>query len=414
MTPLTERIYLTLTQALSMHLGGAPVGPAGTGKTETIKDLAKALGNFCLVTNCGEGMDYRAVGKIFAGLCQCGAWGCFDEFNRIDVSVLSAISSQLRVIQSALVQKASKFTFEGDEMAFSPNVGVFITMNPGYAGRTELPESVKVMFRPVVVALPDRVLICEVILFSQGFREARQLATKMDTLYKMAEDQLSKQHHYDFSMRALKAVLLMAGELRRDETDLDDATVLMQALRDLNLPRFTYEDAPLFLGLINDLFPDAHCPKADYPELCGAIDEWLLKEKYSIIPKQVSKVIQLYETMRTRHTTMVIGPTGGGKTVMIEALCGAQTSRGFPTKLITMNPKDRSVIELYGVLDPATSDWTDGLLSRLFREANRVNDTKVCHFPFKLRLFRIGKHCTSIGWRRRPSLGGEYEFCNGR
>ncbi|XP_059533127.1 dynein axonemal heavy chain 10 [Myotis daubentonii] len=375
-TPLTDRIYLTLTQALSMYLGGAPAGPAGTGKTETTKDLAKALGLLCVVTNCGEGMDYKAVGKIFSGLAQCGAWGCFDEFNRIDASVLSVISSQIQTIRNALMHQLTTFQFEGQEISLDSRMGIFITMNPGYAGRTELPESVKALFRPVVVIVPDLQQICEIMLFSEGFLWAKTLAKKMTVLYKLAREQLSKQHHYDFGLRALKSVLVMAGELKRGSSELKEDVVLMRALRDMNLPKFVFEDVPLFLGLISDLFPGLDCPRVRYPSFNDAVEQVFEENGFVVLPVQVDKVIQVYETMLTRHTTMVVGPTGGGKSVVINTLCQAQTKLGLTTKLYILNPKAVSVIELYGILDPSTRDWTDGVLSNIFREINKPTDKK--------------------------------------
>jgi len=127
-TQLTDRCYMTLTQALSFKLGGAPAGPAGTGKTETVKDLAKGLGILCMVTNCGEGLDYKAMGAIFSGLCQIGAWGCFDEFNRIDAAVLSVVASQLTMIQRALIQGVTEMVFEGKQIRLDHKVGFFVTM----------------------------------------------------------------------------------------------------------------------------------------------------------------------------------------------------------------------------------------------------------------------------------------------
>ena len=206
------------------------------------------------------------MATIFMGLSQAGAWGCFDEFNRIEISVLSVVSTQVKYCLDAIkVFKAdpAKFMFKfGDEeeIPIRMTCGYFITMNPGYAGRTELPENLKALFRSCAMVVPDIVLICENMLMAEGFTEARNLSKKFMTLYNLAFSLLSKQRHYDWGLRAVKSVLRQAGFLKRASPNDPETLILMRALRDFNTPKIVVDDIPIFMGLIADLFPGCSPP----------------------------------------------------------------------------------------------------------------------------------------------------------
>uniref|UniRef100_A0A4W3IS33 Dynein heavy chain hydrolytic ATP-binding dynein motor region domain-containing protein n=1 Tax=Callorhinchus milii TaxID=7868 RepID=A0A4W3IS33_CALMI len=173
-------------------MSGAPSGPAGTGKTETTKDLGRSLGIMVYVFNCSEQMDYKSIGNIYKGLTQTGVWGCFDEFNRISVEVLSVVAVQVKAIQDAIRNKKKRYKV----IELKPSVGIFITLNPGYAGRAELPENLKALFRPCAMVIPDFELICEIMLVAEGFLDARLLARKFISLYTLCRELLSKQVLY--------------------------------------------------------------------------------------------------------------------------------------------------------------------------------------------------------------------------
>ncbi|XP_074253710.1 dynein axonemal heavy chain 6 isoform X1 [Saimiri boliviensis] len=385
-TPLTDRCYLCLMGALQLDLGGAPAGPAGTGKTETTKDLAKALAIQCVVFNCSDGLDYKMMGRFFSGLAQSGAWCCFDEFNRIDIEVLSVIAQQLITIRNAKAAKLSRFMFEGREIKLVMTCAAFITMNPGYAGRTELPDNLKALFRPFAMMVPNYALIAEVILYSEGFESSKTLARKMTQMYKLCSEQLSQQDHYDFGMRAVKSVLVMAGSLKREHPNLNEDVVLIRALRDSNLPKFLTDDALLFSGIISDLFPGVQIPEHDYGILQSTIVDVMNGQNLQPEMCMVKKVIQFYETMLVRHGVMLVGPTGGGKTTVYRVLAetlgnlqklGVENPFYQAVKTYVLNPKSITMGELYGEVNNLTLEWKDGLMALSVRAA--VNDTSEDH-----------------------------------
>ncbi|KAJ9530913.1 hypothetical protein QJQ45_028793, partial [Haematococcus lacustris] len=321
-TPLTDRCYRTLMGALHMTLGGAPEGPAGTGKTETTKDLAKALARQCVVFNCSDSLDVLVLSKFFKGLAASGAWACFDEFNRIDLEVLSVVAQQA-------------------------------------------------LFRTVAMMVPDYALIAEIILFSNGYLSARVCARKIVQCYKLSSELLSSQDHYDFGMRAVGRAT--AFRMRCTGAWL---VLMLRSIMDVNLCKFLAHDVPLFQGIISDLFPASQLPEPDYQLLSRALREACAAQRLQPTPYFLLKTTQLYEMLLVRHGLMLVGQPYSGKSCSYRVLATAlslMSDRGQEGQRRAhyhiINPKALTMGQLYGQFDAVSHEWSDGVLALLFRKA---------------------------------------------
>jgi hypothetical protein len=393
-TDLTDRIYISCAQAIGMGFGGAPTGPAGTGKTETTRDLGRACGRFFIVINCSELMSVAGMAKLIRGIAQSGCWCGFDEINRVDVGILSVVAAQIAAVFNAQRAKKNHFTFtDGSVVQLDRECAIFVTMNPSYAGRTELPENMKSLFRSVAVVVPDRAAIVRVRLAASGYQDSVGLTKKVNALYSTATEQLSQQPFYDFGLRNILSVLRTCGPALRaakaasaaSGAPLDETQVIAGVISSMNASKLLDDDAVLFDRLMSNLFgnstagtaPTSPAAKANISSSSAAssirstIYEVLEAKQLAAPSEWVDRIVMFADQWDVRHGLCVMGPPASGKSMLLSTISAVVSKLRSPSKLYRVNPKALTSSQLFGSFDPKTGDWSDGVLVSLWRRAGR-------------------------------------------
>uniref|UniRef100_A0A6P6XQE3 Dynein heavy chain, cytoplasmic n=1 Tax=Dermatophagoides pteronyssinus TaxID=6956 RepID=A0A6P6XQE3_DERPT len=426
-TTLTNKCFLTLTQAMDLGLGGNPYGPAGTGKTESVKALGQYFGRQVLVFNCDEAIDVKSMTRIIVGLIKCGNWGCFDEFNRLQLDVLSVLSSQIQEIQWAIKNQSKTVNLnEYGTININNNAAIFITLNPAgkdYGGRNRIPDNLKSLFLPVAMTIPEIKTIVRFLSLAEGFSDqaTRILGEKIPCWFEFAQGSMSQQKHYDWGLRTIKACLESSGRrlnnnrkimLNNDHQSLDECQLEIQlvidTLRQQIKSKLVDTDSLKFDGLIEAVFGlefgnnnnntnDNNQQQqqrsimkinsqsnsdsfVDIVENCFNENN-LINNEY-----QLEKIQQLYEQIQIRFGVVLIGPSGSGKTTIWQMLkrsleqmsssTTTATNKFRSINLIIINPKSMQRSSLFGYIDDDTREWHDGLFSAKSRDITR-NDNDI-------------------------------------
>lgn len=333
-TTLTHHCYLTLTQAMHLGLGGNPFGPAGTGKTECVKSLGAMLGRLVLVFNCSENMDAAAMELILSGLARCGAWGCFDEFNRLQEATLSAISMMIQPLQVAIKTKENSVAIGSDKIPLNLHCCIFVTLNPAgeeYGGRQNLPTNLQSLFRPIVMQQPEPRDIARVLLFAERFKNADIIGGQLVEVFQMAQEILSPQRHYDWGLRELRTVLMACGKSRAvleladspagKSVGLDvESSIVVRALRSNTMSKLTRADCSRFDMLINSIFPNVTWTDDSNVSFRQSIGDAFSVLGLRSNSEQIELCLQLYEQLVKRTGVVVLGPPRSGKSTIISVL----------------------------------------------------------------------------------------------
>ncbi|KAL0118616.1 hypothetical protein PUN28_009352 [Cardiocondyla obscurior] len=374
-TPLTDRCFRTILQAYRYHLYSSIIGPTNTGKTETIKSLTKIIAKPFYVINCSNSISYDCIIQSFKGMISCGAWICFENFDKLKLELLSAITQNLTQIKQAVSSDLKIVSFEGCNVNLNVYGNICVNINSEHSEHVDLPDNLKLLFRSVSMTTPDINRIAEVEFFAGGFRHAKNLAVKLTISYKLLSEHLEEKHRYDFSISSLKTVVATAISMKQNIADENEEyNLLLSSIIHVNIPQLCNVDVPTFQSIVQDIFPETVVLPFDCAAILNALESVCAKKLLTLHPLFKLKAIQIIELMYVRRGLILLSNPLGGKTEMLRTIAETlsllreqENKIGATVKFETIVPGVMDSDALFGHLCDKTGIWKDGLCTAIFR-----------------------------------------------
>ncbi|XP_015173622.1 PREDICTED: dynein heavy chain 7, axonemal-like [Polistes dominula] len=384
-TPLTDRCLRTLMEAYNYHLFGAIIGSVATGKMETIKYLINSLAMPYYILNTNEGFTYKSILNVLKGLISCGTWICLKNLDKLELTVLSAVTQTIVNIHQVISTNLKSVMLEGTKLNLNPNGNICIIMNVQCNKYYELSDNLKILFRTISMVKPDLKQIIEIELLASGFSNGKELAAKLVLIYKLLSDQLLDRPHYKFDLSSVKIVIKTARMLKIHFQTEDENILLLRSVIDVILPTFSSEDIMIFQNIIHSIFPNTKLPSLNYNKILIALENVCESRSLDFHEILKLKCLQMFELMHVQHALILVGGPLTGKTEMLHVMADTFTllhkwkdDNGAKITLEMINPGIINSNQLFGQYNKELNLWEDGLCTKIFRTfaASNSSDKK--------------------------------------
>lgn len=382
-TAATDRCYRAIFVALNHHIGVAVQGPSASGKTETIKNLAKIDARYCVAFNCATDFNGLVATNYLKGTIACGAWVCFDNLNLVSSDNLSVIANQIQIIRSALEASHDQLILDKTPFKLATECSLFATLNPSisFDYSPSLPENLKTSFRLVAIGLPDLQHIIEVELLSYGFHNATSLAVQIFCVFELCDHQITRKPHYDFSIRTIRNLLKLCAKEAMHSPGNSEEQRIHDLIHSIVAPTLVDADMDIFNKILFDVFPAVKAFNRQLPDLKQTVSDSCKLHNIQDTDYFIEKVLQLQEMLNVHVGVMIVGETFSGKTTIYRMLGSAlgilqksDDTKNIQSMCRVINPKSITIAQLYGKYDVASNEWKDGILAINFRELNKMHD----------------------------------------